>query len=130
MRLDLRPDCYNSRRTIRKDSMDIQIIVSDLKAERNRIDQAISALEGLSSASSPRRGRPPKAKQAAASGKKRRVMSAAARKRISDAMKKRWANWHGKSAPKRKPMSPAAKKRLSEMMKKRWAEKAKQASAS
>ena len=110
--------------------MDIQTIVADLKAERNRIDQAISALEGRSLSSQVRRGRPPKAKQAAASGKKRRVMSAAARKRISEAMKKRWATWHGKSAPKRKPMSPAAKKRLSEMMKKRWAEKAKTASAS
>jgi len=110
--------------------MDIQAIVSDLNAERNRIDQAISALEGLTSVSSPRRGRPRKAKQAAALGKKRRVMSAAARKRISDAMKKRWATWHGKSAPKRKPMSPSARKRLSEMMKKRWAEKAKKTTAS
>jgi hypothetical protein len=108
--------------------MDIQTIVSDLKAERNRIDQAISALEGLTSGSSPRRGRPPKPKQAVASSKNRRGMSAAARKRISEAMKKRWAKWHGKSAPKRKPMSPAARKRLSEMMKKRWAEKAKKAS--
>src|SRR5271157_32318 len=97
--------------------MDIQTIVSDLTAERNRIDNAISALEGLTSASSPRRGRPPKAKHAAASGKNRPVMSAAARKRMSNAMKKRWAAWHGKSTPKRKPMSPAAKKRLSEMMK-------------
>src|SRR5271157_4514342 len=110
--------------------MDIQAIVSDLKAERKRIDQAISALEGLTSVSSPRRVRPRKAKQAAASGKKRRGMGAAARKRISEAMKKRWATWHGKSAPKRKPMSPAARKRLSEMMKKRWAEKAKTATAS
>ncbi len=106
--------------------MDIQTIVSELRAERNRIDRAISALEGLTSSSSPRRGRPPKAKQAAVSGKKR-GMSASARKRISEAMKKRWATWHGKSAPKRKPMSPAARKRLSEMMKKRWAEKAKKA---
>lgn len=57
-------------------------------------------------------------------------MSAAARKRISEAMKKRWATWHEKSAPKRKPMSPAARKRLSEMMKKRWAEKAKKTTAS
>ena len=80
--------------------MDIQTLVSDLKVERNRIDQAISALEGLTSPSSARRGRPPKAKQvSAASGKKRRGMSAAARKRISEAMKKRWATWHGKSAP-------------------------------
>jgi len=109
--------------------MDIQTIVSDLKAERNRIDQAISALEGLTPAPSHRRGRPPKAKQAApAPGKSHRGMSASARKRISEAMKKRWATWHGKSAPKRKPMSPAARKRLSEMMKKRWAEKAKKAS--
>jgi hypothetical protein len=107
--------------------MDIQTIVSDLRAERNRIDRAISALEGLTSSSSPRRGRPSKAKQAAVSGKKR-GMSASARTRISEAMKKRWAKWHGKSAPKRKPMSPAARKRLSEMMKKRWAEKAKKAS--
>ena len=28
-------------------------------------------------------------------------MSAAARKRISDAMKQRWAKWKGKSAPKK-----------------------------
>ncbi len=54
-------------------------------------------------------------------------MSPAARKRISEAMKKRWAAWHGKSAPKRKAMSPAARKRLSEMMKKRWAEQKKAA---
>ena len=83
--------------------MDIQALVSDLKVERNRIDQAISALEGLASSSPPRRGRPPKAKTAVpTAGKKRRRMSTAARKRISEAMKKSWATWHGKSAPKRK----------------------------
>ena len=52
-------------------------------------------------------------------------MSAAARKRISDAMKQRWAKWKGKSAPKkaksRHPMSAAAKKKLSALMKARWA---------
>ena len=110
--------------------MDIQTIVSDLKAERNRIDQAISALEGLTS-TAPRRGRPPKATSA---GGKRRRMSPAARKRISKAMKQRWAKWKGKSAPKqlkaapkktvvRRPMSPAAKKKLSALMKARWAVK-------
>ena len=106
--------------------MDIQSLVSSLKAERGRIDQAISALEGLTSGSA-RRGRPPKAKPAAPAARKSRNMSAAARKRISEAMKKRWAAWHGKSAPKRKAMSPAARKRLSEMMKKRWAEQKKAA---
>ena len=114
--------------------MDIQTIVSDLKAERNRIDQAISALEGLTS-TAPRRGRPPKA---ATTGGKRRRMSPAARKRISEAMKQRWAKWKGKSAPKqadtapkkaavRRPMSAAAKKKLSVLMKARWAAKKKAA---
>ena len=41
-----------------KDSMDFQILVSDLKAERNRIEHAISALERLASRSSARSGRP------------------------------------------------------------------------
>jgi hypothetical protein len=63
-------------------------------------------------------------------------MSAAARKRISEAMKQRWAKWGDKSAPKkaaapakkpaaRKPMSAAMRKKLSAMMKARWAEKKK-----
>jgi hypothetical protein len=114
--------------------MDIQTIVSDLKAERNRIDQAISALEGLTS-TAPRRGRPPKA---ITTGGNRRRMSAAARKRISEAMKQRWAKWKGKSAPKqdkitskkttvRRPMSAAAKKKLSALMKARWAARKKAA---
>src|SRR5271165_5755104 len=114
--------------------MDIQTIVSDLKAERNRIDQAISALEGLASTAR-RRGRPPKA---TTTGGKRRSMSPAARKRISEAMKQRWAKWKGKSAPKqdkatpkktavRRPMSATAKKKLSALMKARWAAKKKPA---
>ena len=107
--------------------MDLQDVVNQLRVERTRIDRAISALEGVTSESHRRRGRPPKARQ-------RRHMSAAARKRISVAMKQRWARWKGKSAPKqnktaakkpgRRPhMSAAAKKRLSELMKARWAER-------
>jgi len=114
--------------------MDIQNILAELRAEFSRINHAIAALEGLFS-SAPRRGRPPKSKTAAlAPTKKRRTMSAAARKRISKAMKQRWAKWKGKSAPKqvkaaakrpggRPHMSAAAKKRLSELMKARWAER-------
>ena len=112
--------------------MDIQNILSELRAEFSRISHAIAALEGLFS-SAPRRGRPPKSKTAAPS-KKRRTMSAAARKRISEAMKQRWVKWKGKSAPtqvkaapkkpsRRPHMSAAAKKRLSELMKARWAER-------
>ena len=69
--------------------MDLQNILSELKAEFSRISHAIAALEGLFS-SAPRRGRPPKSKTAAPS-KKRRTMSAAAKKRLSELMKARWA---------------------------------------
>ena len=63
--------------------MDINQILSDLRNERDRIDAAISALEGGKKKRGP--GRP------AGSGKKRRTMSPAARKRISEMMKLRWA---------------------------------------
>lgn len=114
--------------------MDIQSVVAQLKQELGRIEHAIAALVGLGSQPA-RRGRPPKVNQAKpATGQKRRRMSPAARKRISVAMKHRWAKWKGKSAPKkakaapkkragRKPMSPAMRKKLSAMMKARWAER-------
>ena len=117
----------------RKDTMDLRDIIAQLHAERARLDQAIAALEG----STPRRGRPPKA----VTGGKRRAMSAAARKRISAAMKARWAvrKRRGSSAklakatakkPSHRPqMSPAAKKKLSALMKARWAARKKQAKA-
>ena len=60
--------------------MDIQQILADLRSERDRIDAAIQALEGGRKG----RGRP------VGSGK-RRTMSPAARKRISEMMKLRWA---------------------------------------
>lgn len=102
--------------------MDIADVVKALKEQRTRIDHAIAALEGPGSPG--RRGRPSKA--AATTG---RHMSAAARKRISEAMKERWAKWKRKSAPKkskgRPPMSTAARKKLSALMKARWAAKQK-----
>lgn len=75
--------------------MDIQNVVAELTKERQRIDQAIVALQGLGADLAPRRGRPPKFLQSGnvAFMPKRRTMSAAARRRISDAMKKRWAQW-------------------------------------
>jgi hypothetical protein len=71
--------------------MDIQNILADLKRERERLDRAIGALEGLGTQTR-RRGRPVGSHQAATGPKrKRRHMSAASRKRISDMMKQRWA---------------------------------------
>jgi exonuclease VII small subunit len=67
--------------------MNVDEVVQQLKQQRSRLDAAIQALEG-SSGKGKRRGRPPGSTNKSG---KRRTMSAAARKRISQAMKKRWA---------------------------------------
>ncbi len=68
--------------------MDIDRIVAELEHERERINQAIGLLKGVRSSGKSRN-------VAAANGRtgtrRRRGMSAAARKRISEMMKKRWA---------------------------------------
>lgn len=64
--------------------MDMKDILSQLKAERERVDKAIAALEGLDSTGAT-------AAPAKVVRRGRRRMSAAARKRISDAAKARWA---------------------------------------
>jgi hypothetical protein len=63
--------------------MDIRSIVKALKAERDRLEKAIAALEGGKS-----RGRPRSSAKAAKQTKHR--LSAAAKRRISEMMKKRW----------------------------------------
>jgi hypothetical protein len=79
--------------------MDLNRILSDLKAERDRLDRAIAALEGSSGdatrAGGARRGPGRPAGSGKGNGRRRRrgprVMSADARRRISEAMRKRWA---------------------------------------
>jgi len=75
--------------------MNVNEIVLQLRDERSRLDAAIQALEGGGgAAAAKRRGRPPGSANKltpAASGPKRRIMSAAARKRIAESMRKRWA---------------------------------------
>jgi hypothetical protein len=71
--------------------MDIQNILGDLKKERARLDQAIAALEGLGASGPRRRGRPVGSVNKTSSDRPRRHMSPAARKRISEMMKQRWA---------------------------------------
>jgi hypothetical protein len=122
----------HSDRNRRKDNMDIQGVVAQLRQEVSRIERAIAALVGLG-LPAPRRGRPLKSSHGVqASGPKRRRMSAAARARLAAAKKAWWANQHRKTAPKkaeaaqkkasgRKPMSPAMRKKLSALMKARWA---------
>ncbi len=73
--------------------MDTRSILSQLRVERDRINQAIAALQTLDGTAGGvrRRGAGAPAKQAAPVVRRRRRMSAAARKRLSEMMKKRWA---------------------------------------
>jgi hypothetical protein len=68
----------------------------------------------------------------AGGNRRRRSMSPEARQRISEMMRKRWAERRagkGGAAPNRKRrrsgLTPEGRKRISEMMKKRWAERRK-----
>jgi hypothetical protein len=98
--------------------MDTRQILTDLRTERNRIDQAISALESLAGIASA----PAKATSSPARHGGPRTMSADARRRISIRMKERWAE-RKKKAGNVRHMSPAARKRISIRMKQRWAER-------
>jgi hypothetical protein len=109
--------------------VDLEKIVGDLKRERDRLSQAITLLSGDSAAPERATARP------ATPAKRRGGITAAGRRRLSQAMKRRWAERRigkttGKaSAPKRRGgLTAAGRKKLSEAMKKRWAEKKKNAS--
>ena len=72
--------------------MDRTQILQALRAEQQRIEQAIAALEGTRRAPS----RPHSLDESALKPKRR--MSAAAKKKISEANKKRWAAWRKENA--------------------------------
>jgi hypothetical protein len=67
--------------------MDTTRLIKDLRGEKERIERAIAALEALGSDSTGRQT----TRTAGANKAGRRKMSPAARKRISEMMKKRWA---------------------------------------
>ena len=110
--------------------MNIESILAELRSERDRLNEAIAALEGVSGnhAGRSRRGRP--------AG---RHMSAAARARIGAAMRARWAARKGGSKPAPKPaakksrrggMSAINRKRQSQRMRQYWAARRKKQAAS
>jgi len=131
---------YTESNSLERMHMDIHNILLDLQAERTRLDRVITALEGLSSDSAPRRGRPPKSEQFSSTNTRKKTMSAAARAKISAAQKARWAKQHKnqravagkrsfltrdaarKQARAKGGITPAGRKRLSAMMKARWAQ--------
>ena len=111
--------------------MNREQILSELKSEVHRIDNAIAALDGGSTASV---NSMPRAKRT-------HGITPAGRKRISDMMKKRWAERRKRSTGsavsprkagkvqlrrRRNRLTPAGRRKLSLMMKRRWAERRKQ----
>jgi hypothetical protein len=70
--------------------MDRATMIVELEAERDRLDSAIAALRGS-------QNRPVRTASGKHDGRKRRL-SAAARRKIGEAMKKRWAERKKKAA--------------------------------
>ena len=118
----------------RPKSLDPQLldaVLEGLKLQKQRLDQYIAEAQRLLG------GRGRKSAAAVKEAKApRRSMSAAARKRIAVAQKKRWAEFRQKKAavvqqekaPRRK-MSAAGRKRIVAATRKRWAEWRKQKAA-
>ena len=72
--------------------MDTRKILSELKSERDRINDAIAALEALSGREAQSATTAAKSVAAPAAGRpKKRNLTAAGRRRLSESMKKRWA---------------------------------------
>jgi hypothetical protein len=117
---------------VQGECMDTRTILADLKAELNRITQAIAALEALDgtvTATTP-------AAKAAPKQSKKRGLTPAGRRRLSAMMKARWAarrRQAAKPAPKatrgRRTMSPAARKKIADAQRARWAAQKKAKSA-
>ena len=82
--------------------MDIQSIVKELKRERDRLSKAIAALEETDLASAPSMSFAASNSPAVPAKKRGRSLTPEGRKRLSENMKKRWAE--------RKKSSRAGKK--------------------
>lgn len=106
--------------------MDLDKIIAELKREREKIHRAITALlEGAGLNGATRK----------VARKRRSSITPEGRRRLSLAMKRRWAKRRSErlspktAAPTRRGrLTPAGRKRLSEAMKKRWAERKAKAS--
>ncbi|MGA2769238.1 MAG: hypothetical protein ABSG26_00340 [Bryobacteraceae bacterium] len=112
------------------DSETLQAALVGYQHQLDQIDAKMADLRGMLKAEARAAAEPAEAAPPARGGK--RPLSAAARKRIARAQRKRWAEYHkAKEAPaKKRNMSPAARERIAEATRKRWAEfRAKKAAA-
>jgi len=113
--------------------LDLNRIISELKTERDRIARAIAALLDEAKVAVGATAR-----RVGAPTRRGRGLTPAGRRRLSLAMKRRWAERRTKggssvkaaakaTGPKRRGgITAAGRKKLSEAMKRRWAERRKQ----
>jgi len=115
--------------------MDTLSIIAQLRAERDRLDKALEALEGTTTKA--RRGGP------AGGTRPKHRLTPEGRRKLSMMMKRRWAERRkritgplnatktGKDQRqgRKNRLSPEGRRKLSEMMKKRWAERRKKKTA-
>jgi len=80
----------------KEDNLEIEKIVTELKGERDRLNQAIVALEGLSPEAAAKSSAVPN--RVTRRKNKRGGLTPAGRKRLSELMKKRWAERRKKSS--------------------------------
>jgi hypothetical protein len=94
--------------------------IEGFESQKRRIDEQIAQLKQMLDGKQPQTAGAP-----AAAGRKRRKMSAAARARISEAQRKRWAATKQPAthaaAPKKRKLSAAGRKRIIAATKARWA---------
>jgi hypothetical protein len=86
--------------------MNINSILAELRAERDRIDRAIAAIEGLNSTGRRRVGGTPQPTR------KRRTFSAATRARMAASQRARWAKARPTATKRPRRMSQAARNRI------------------
>ena len=101
----------------------LDLALKGLEAERATVDDEIAEIQ---SQLNPRPATAQTATAGSSTPPNKRRMSAAARKKISEAMKRRYAELNsGKRQNAGSRLTEAGRKKLSDLMKKRWAEKRK-----
>jgi len=88
---------FVNRQPTKGGTLDTGKIVAELRRERDRLSRAIAVLEGQSPKTTAKNSSAP---NRAASSQKRKGLTPEGRKRLSDMMKKRWAEKRKKGSKK------------------------------
>jgi len=101
------------------DATVLQAALQGLEQQRTEVEKSIATVRAMLGA------RKPKLAEVPASPKPKRTRSAATRKRMAAAQRKRWAALKAaqkESAPKKRRLSAEGRRNIIEATKKRWAE--------